>query len=56
MADLSNVGSLIQNSLLLTNVNNNDKNQAKLKTFQEQLNNLPTVLDKDTLTKLKRRV
>ena len=53
MADLSNVGSLIQNSLLLTNVNNNDKNQAKLKTFQEQLNNLPTVLDKDTLTKLK---
>ena len=53
MADLSNVGSLIQNSLLLTNVNNNDKNQAKLKAFQEQLNNLPTVLDKDTLTKLK---
>ena len=51
MADLSDISSIIQNSLLLTSYGiNNDNN--KLQTIQEQLKGITSVLDKDTLTKL----
>ena len=51
MADLSDISSIIQNSLLLTSYGiNNDNN--KLQTIQEQLKGINSVLDKDTLTKL----
>ncbi len=52
MSDLSDISSLIQNSLLLTNTKNDTK-QNHLKTVQAELDNLPSVLDEQTLTKLK---
>ena len=51
MADLSDVSSIIQNSLLLTSYGINSDNN-KLQTIQEQLKGIISVLDKDTLTKL----
>ena len=51
MADLSDVSSIIQNSLLLTSDGINSDNN-KLQTIQEQLKGITSVLDKDTLTKL----
>ena len=51
MADLSDVSSIIQNSLLLTSYGINSDNN-KLQTIQEQLKGITSVLDKDTLTKL----
>jgi len=52
MSDLSDISSIIQNSLLLTSYGvNSDSN--KLQTIQEQLKGISSILDKDTLTKLK---
>lgn len=54
MSDLSDISSIIQNSLLLTSFNNNNDN-SKLQKIQEQLKSINNnnILDKDTLTKLK---
>lgn len=52
MSELSDISSLLKNSLLLTNVKTNG-NKNQLQKFQEQMNNLPSVLDENTLTKLK---
>lgn len=52
MSEISNISSILQNSLLLTNVNGEGKINS-LQTIQNQLKNLPSVLDKDTITKLK---
>ena len=52
MSGISDISSILQNSLLLPNINtNNSDNQ--LKAFQEKLNSMPSVLDKNTLTKLR---
>lgn len=51
MADLSDISSIIQNSLLLTSYGINNDN-SKLQAIQEQLKGINSVLDKDQLTKL----
>lgn len=48
----SNVGAVLSESLLLSNYKQTDFSD-KLQKIKTQLNELPTVLDKDTLTKLK---
>jgi len=53
MSEISDISSILQNSLLLTTLNSSDNNNNKLQTVQEQLKNITSVLDKDTLTKLK---
>ena len=52
MSDLSDISSLLQNSLLLTNTKTDIK-QNQFNTLQEDFDNLPSVLDEKTLTKLK---
>ncbi len=53
MSEISDISSILQNSLLLTTLNSSDNDNNKLQTVQEQLKNIAPVLDKDTLTKLK---
>ena len=53
MSEISDISSILQNSLLLTTLNSSDNDNNKLQTVQEQLKNIASVLDKDTLTKLK---
>lgn len=52
MSDISDLSSVLQESLLLSSVYNNGS-ADKLQAVQDKLNYLPTVLNKDTLTKLK---
>ena len=53
MSEISDISSIIQESLLLTNVENGKKNNNKLQVIQKQLENMPSILNEDTLTKLK---
>lgn len=50
MSEISDLSSILQNSLLLYAANNNKDNQ--LQEIQDKLDNIPSVLDKDTLTRL----
>ena len=51
MSEISDLRSFLQDSLLLrTSDNNNRENQ--LETIRKKLDNVPSVLDKDTLTRL----
>ena len=52
MSEVSDISSIIQESLLLGSVSKNGQSD-KLQKVQDQIKNLPSVLDKDTLTKLK---
>ena len=52
MTEVSNISSILQESLLLGAVSKNGQSDKLLKV-QDQIKNLPSVLDKDTLTKLK---
>ena len=52
MSDLTDVSSIMQKSLLLMNVGNADYSNDKLNEIQTRLNNMPSVLDKNTLTDL----
>ena len=52
MSEISDLSSILQNSLLLTNVNGEGKTNH-LQTIQNQLKTMPSVLDEDTITKLK---
>ena len=52
MSEVSDISSIIQESLLLGSVSKNGQ-PDKLQKVQDQIKNLPSVLDKDTLTKLK---
>ncbi len=52
MSDISDLSSVIQNSLLLTTVNNTPAKEEN-GNIKNQLNVLPSVLDENTLTKLK---
>jgi hypothetical protein len=49
MSEISDISSILQNSLLLTTLNSSDNDNNKLQTVQEQLKNIAPVLDKDTL-------
>ena len=53
MSEISDISSLLQNSLQLTGVNVSNNSADKLQAIQAQLKNMPSVLDEDTLTKLK---
>ena len=53
MSEISDISSIIQESLLLTNVENGKNNNNKLQVIQKQLKNMPSILNEDTLTKLK---
>ena len=52
MSEISDLSSILQNSLLLTNVNSESKTNH-LQTIQNQLKTMPSVLNEDTITKLK---
>ena len=52
MSDLTDVSSIMQKSLLLMNVGNANYSTDKLDEIQTRLNNMPSVLDKNTLTDL----
>ena len=52
MSEVSDISSIIQESLLLGSVSKNGQSD-KLQKVQDQIKNLPSFLDKDTLTKLK---
>ena len=52
MSEISDLSSILQNSLLLTNVNGDGKTNH-LQTIQNQLKTMPSVLNEDTITKLK---
>ena len=52
MSEVSDISSILQNNLRLSNVGFS-KNSDKMQAFQQQLNNMPSVLDEDTLTKLR---
>ena len=52
MANVSDISSLLQNSLLFTSVNKDESNK-RLAAVQSQLESFSSVLDKDTLTKLR---
>jgi hypothetical protein len=51
MSEISDLSSILQNSLLLYSTNNNNK-ENQLQKIQEKLDNIPTTLDKNTLTRL----
>lgn len=51
MSEISDLSSILQNSMLLYNTNNNTK-ENQLEKIREQLDNIPSLLDKNTLTKL----
>ena len=53
MSEISDISSILQNSLLLTTLGYNGNGADKLQTVQDKLKNINSVLDKDTLTKLK---
>ena len=50
MSDITDLSSIMQNQLLLLNVNT--KQTDNLKNIQNQLSDLPSVLDKQTITGL----
>jgi ABC-type metal ion transport system substrate-binding protein len=52
MSEITDISSILQNSLLLTGFSQNDQ-ENKLQTVQNRLDSMSTILDKDTLTKLK---
>lgn len=49
MSDLTNISSVMQNALLLLNAENVNSTD-KLTEIQTRLNNMPSILDKDTIT------
>ena len=49
MSDFTDISSIMQNSLLLMNAGYTDSTD-KLSEIQNRLNNLPSLLDKDSLT------
>ena len=53
MSELSDISSILQNSLLLTTLGDTSNNDNKLQTIQNELKNINSIVDKDTLTKLK---
>ena len=50
---LADISSILTESLLLNTVGKDSVNDDKFQKFQAQLQNLPSVLDESTLTKLK---
>ena len=52
MSEVSDISSILQNSLQLTGIGSHRQND-KLQAFQAQLRNMPSVLDETTLTRLK---
>ena len=52
MLEISDLSSLLQNSLLLRANDKNNNRENQLQQIQEQLDNIPSLLDKNTLTKL----
>ena len=53
MYDVSNLSSILQNSLLSIPYGLDNERNSQWQKIQENLSTLPSVLDKDTLTKLK---
>ena len=51
MMEISDISSILENSMLLYAANNSKENQ--LQEIQNKLNNIPSVLDKNTLTRLR---
>lgn len=51
-SDISNISSLLQNTILLTSANK-EKTEDRLSDIQAKLEQFSSVLDTDTLTKLK---
>lgn len=52
MLEISDLSSILQNSLLLRFDSGNNNRENQLQQIQEQLDNIPSLLNKDTLTKL----
>ena len=52
MSDISDVSSILQTSLLLTGLGSTTSTD-KLQNIQSQLKNIPSLLDEESLTKLK---
>jgi len=52
MSDISNISSILQDSLLLSSTNYSGSSD-KMQEIQNRLENFPSILDKDSLTKLK---
>ena len=52
MLEISDLSSLLQNSLLLRATDRNNNRENQLQQIQEQLDSIPSLLDKNTLKKL----
>ena len=52
MLEISDLSSLLQNSLLLRATEKSNNRENQLQQIQKQLDNIPSLLDKNTLTKL----
>ena len=53
MSEISDISSILNESLLLNKVTKNSSSEDKFERFQQQLQNMPSVLDENTLTRLK---
>ena len=53
MSEITDLSSIMNESLLLDRIGKNSSSEDKFQKFQAQLQNMPSVLDETTLTKLK---
>ena len=53
MSEISDISSILQNSLLLYSYNGDNQSTDALQTIQNRLNLMPSILDEDSLTKLR---
>ena len=53
MAQVSDLSSILTESLQLQNYSFSDNNSDKVQAIRQQLNNIPSVLDENILTKFK---
>lgn len=53
MSEISDLGYILQNSLRMYSVNNNSQSSDALTQIQNRLSSLPSVLDENSLTKLR---
>lgn len=52
MLEISDLSSILQNSMLLYNANKSSNKENQLEEIRNQLDNIPSLIDKNTLTRL----
>ena len=53
MLEISDLSSILQNSLLLYSYNGDNSSYDELQTIQNRLNMMPSILDEDSLTRIR---